>query len=202
MRTSATGTSRNNPTDLTGPTRMAPSAGFTLLEVLVVLVIIGIITAMAVVSTAVLGKDRQLDEEAQRLQALLAQAREESMLDGRDVGVRVDRQGYDFLRYNGRVVEGRVVGWEPVVDDPLLRERALPEGLNAMLRLEAREIELEPRTAPTEDEPAQPQILVMASGDVVPFDLLLGRDGSDEVRRISGTADGTFEVHDDTPRRP
>ena len=69
-------------------------------------------------------------------------------------------------------------------------------------RLSAREIELDPSNPTTEDEPAQPQILVMASGDVVPFDLLLGRDGSDEVRRISGTADGTFEVHDDTPRRP
>ena len=167
-----------------------------------VLKALALFAVWAVVSTAVLGKDRQLDEEAQRLQALLAQAREESMLDGRDVGVRVDRQGYDFLRYNGRVVEGRVVGWEPVVDDPLLRERALPEGLTAMLRLEAREIELEPRTAPTEDEPAQPHILVMASGDVVPFDLLLRRDGSDEIRRVSGTADGTFEVHDVTPRRP
>jgi general secretion pathway protein H len=202
MRISGTGTSRNDPAGLTGPPRAAPFAGFTLLEVLVVLVIIGIITAMAVVSTAVLGKDRQLDEEAQRLQAVLAQAREESMLDGRDVGVRVDRQGYDFLRYNGRVVEGRVVGWEPVVGDTLLRERSLPEGLNATLRLEARELELKPRAAPTEDEPAQPQILVLASGDVVPFDLLLRRDGSDEIRRVAGTADGTFEVHDDTPRRP
>ena len=56
-----------------------------------------------------------------------------SMLDGRDVGMRVDRQGYDFLRYNGRVA-----AWEPVVDDTLLRERELPEGLNAALRLEAR----------------------------------------------------------------
>jgi len=84
----------------------------------------------------------------------------------------------------------------------LLRERALPEGLNATLRLEAREVELKPRTAATEDEPAQPQILVLASGDVVPFDLLLRRDGSDEIRRIAGAADGTFEVHDDTPRRP
>jgi F420-dependent methylenetetrahydromethanopterin dehydrogenase len=37
--------------------------------VLVVLVIIGIITAMAVVSTGVLGGDHQMDEEAQRLQA-------------------------------------------------------------------------------------------------------------------------------------
>jgi general secretion pathway protein H len=197
MRTSATGTSRNDRADLTGPARAAPSAGFTLLEVLVVLVIIGIITAMAVVSTAVLGGDRQLDEEAQRLQAVLSQAREESMLDGRDVGVRIDRRGYDFLRYNGRVA-----AWEPVVGDALLRERELPEGINATLRLEAREVPLKPRTAPTEDEPAQPHVLVLASGDVVPFDLLISRDGSDQIRRIAGTVEGTFEIHDDTPRRP
>ena len=197
MRTSATGTSRNDPADLTGPRCHRRVSGFTLLEVLVVLVIIGIITAMAVVSTGVLGADHQMDEEAQRLQAVLAQAREESMLDGRDVGLRVDRQGYDFLRYNGRVA-----AWEPVVDDTLLRERELPEGLNASLRLEAREIELEPRTAPTEDEPAQPQVLVLASGDVVPFEILLRRDGTEETRRIAGTIEGKFEVHDDTPRRP
>ena len=197
MRTSATGTSRNDPADLTGPRCHRRVSGFTLLEVLVVLVIIGIVTAMAVVSTGVLGADHQMDEEAQRLQAVLAQAREESMLDGRDVGLRVDRQGYDFLRYNGRVA-----AWEPVVDDTLLRERELPEGLNASLRLEAREIELEPRTAPTEDEPAQPQVLVLASGDVVPFEILLRRDGTEETRRIAGTIEGKFEVHDDTPRRP
>lgn len=197
MRTSATGTSRNDPADLTGPRCHRCVSGFTLLEVLVVLVIIGIVTAMAVVSTGVLGADHQMDEEAQRLQAVLAQAREESMLDGRDVGLRVDRQGYDFLRYNGRVA-----AWEPVVDDTLLRERVLPEGLNASLRLEAREIGLEPRTAPTEDEPAQPQVLVLASGDVVPFEILLRRDGTEETRRIAGTIEGKFEVHDDTPRRP
>ena len=197
MRTSATGTSRNDPTDLTGPRCLRPASGFTLLEVLVVLVIIGIITAMAVVSTGVLGGDHQMDEEAQRLQAVLAQAREESMLDGRDVGLRVDRQGYDFLRYNGRVA-----AWEPVVDDTLLRERELPEGLNASLRLEAREVVLEPRAVPTEDEPAQPQVLVLASGDVVPFEILLHRDGTQETRRIAGTIEGQFEVHDDTPRRP
>ena len=197
MRTSATGTSRNDPADLTGPRCHRRVSGFTLLEVLVVLVIIGIVTAMAVVSTGVLGGDHQMDEEAQRLQAVLAQAREESMLDGRDVGLRVDRQGYDFLRYNGRVA-----AWEPVVDDTLLRERELPEGLNASLRLEAREVVLEPRAAPTEDEPAQPQVLVLASGDVVPFEILLHRDGTQETRRIAGTIEGQFEVHDDTPRRP
>ena len=110
------------------------------------LVIIGIIIAMATISTSVVGGDREMDEEAQRLQAVLVQAREESMLDGRDVGLRVDRGGYDFLRYNGRLA-----AWELVVDDALLRERDVPEGLNVGLRLEARDLELKPRTAATED---------------------------------------------------
>jgi hypothetical protein len=43
---------------------------------------------------------------------------------------------------------------------------------------------------------------VLASGDVVPFEILLRRDGTEETRRIAGTIEGKFEVHDDTPRRP
>jgi general secretion pathway protein H len=167
-----------------------------LLEVLVVIVIIGIISGMAVLSTRVLGGDHEMDQEAQRLQAVLAQAREESMLDGRDVGLRVDRSGYDFLRYNGRLD-----AWEPVVGDALFRERQLPDGLNAGLRLESRDVELKTRAAPTEDAPPLPQVIVQASGDLVPFELLLSRDGTAEIRRIAATTDGKIEVHDDTERR-
>jgi general secretion pathway protein H len=168
-----------------------------LLELLVVMVIIGVVVAMATISASVVGADRELDQEARRLQAVLAQAREEAMLDGRDVGLRIDRDGYDFLRYNGRLAT-----WELVADDVLLRERNLPEGVDARLQVEARDVQLKPRVAPTEELPAQPQVVVQASGDIAPFDLLLSRDGSDQVRRIAGTVEGSFELHDDTPQRP
>ena len=195
MPTSATGTS-NNPRRRRRAAHR--SSGFTLLEVLVVVVIIGIITTMAVVSTRVLGGDHEMDQEAKRLVAVLTQARDDAMLEGRDVGLRIDARGYDFLRYDGRVEQ-----WDLVSDDPLLRERTLPDGLEASLRLESRQVRLPMRTAPTERERAQPQVLVMASGDLMPFEVRLERAGTQEIRAIVGSADGKLEIlaNDDVRRR-
>jgi general secretion pathway protein H len=195
MPTSATGTS-NNPRRRRRAAHR--SSGFTLLEVLVVVVIIGIITTMAVVSTRVLGGDHEMDQEARRLVAVLTQARDDAMLEGRDVGLRIDARGYDFLRYDGRVEQ-----WDLVSDDPLLRERTLPDGLEASLRLESRQVRLPVRTAPTERERAQPQVVVMASGDLVPFEVRLERAGTREIRAIVGSTDGKLEIlaNDDVRRR-
>jgi general secretion pathway protein H len=195
MPTSATGTS-NNPRRRRRAAHR--SSGFTLLEVLVVVVIIGIITTMAMVSTRVLGGDHEMDQEAKRLVAVLTQARDDAMLEGRDVGLRIDARGYDFLRYDGRVEQ-----WDLVSDDPLLRERTLPDGLEASLRLESRQVRLPMRTAPTERERAQPQVVVMASGDLVPFEVRLERAGTQEIRAIVGSADGKLEIlaNDDVRRR-
>jgi general secretion pathway protein H len=168
------------------------AAGFTLLELLVVIVIIGIITTMATISVNVLGGDHEMEREAERLQAILTQVREDAMMQGRDIGMRVDTRGYDFLEYDARVEL-----WRTVEDDPLLRERTLPDGLNLALRLEDRDLRLKPRTAASELEPLQPHVIVQASGDLAPFDVFLTRDGTQESRRISGTVLGTIELHDD-----
>lgn len=189
----------------------AANSGFTLLEILVVVVIIGIITSMAVISVNVLGRDRQLDEEASRLQAVLLEVRDDAMLDGRDVGLRLDAHGYDFLRYDARYQR-----WQPVVADPLLKERALPDGVEAQLWLESRRVQLDPRQplapfvpptpgqdpgtlgADTSDDDTnkgpEPQIVMQASGDLVPFDLTLTSSSSDERRTLKGSLDGKIDV--------
>jgi general secretion pathway protein H len=199
MPTSATGTSiKTRPRR----PRPRPASGFTLLEVLVVVIIIGIITSMAMVSVKVLGGDHEMDKEAARLQAILLQSREDAMLVGTDVGMRVDLHGYDFLRYDSRKDL-----WQPVTDDPMLRPRALPAGMTARLRLEGRDVALKKPDEKTNlladgEAPVQPQVVVQASGDLAPFDVVLQRDGTQEERRIAGTVDGKIEVHDDARERP
>lgn len=182
MPTSVTGTSSSRPRPVRAGHR---STGFTLLEVLVVVVIIGIISGMAVISIHVLGGDHEMDQEASRLAAVLGQAREEAMLQGHDLGLRVDTRGYDFLRYDTRTER-----WVAVSDDPLLRERGLPDGLGLDLRLESRAVLLKARAAATDAQPLSPQVVIQASGDLAPFEIQLRREGTDEVRRVAGSADG------------
>jgi general secretion pathway protein H len=185
MPTSATGTSSSRAVARVGHR----ASGFTLLEVLVVVVIIGIIASMAAVSTRVLGGDHEMDQEAKRLVAILGQAREEAMLQGRDLGLRIDAAGYDFLLYDGRNER-----WDLAADDPLLRERTLPEGLEAALWLESRPVQMPSRAVPTERTPAAPQVVLLASGDLVPFEVRLERAGTRELRAVHGRIEGTFEI--------
>jgi general secretion pathway protein H len=126
-----------------------------------------------------------MDQEAARLAAVLSQAREEAMLQGRDLGLRVDTQGYDFLRYDTRSER-----WLAVSGDPLLRERVLPDGVGLELQLESRNVLLKARSAQAEGQLLSPQVVVQASGDLVPFEIRLRRDGTDEVRRVTGSTDG------------
>jgi len=116
----------------------------------------------------------------------------------RDVGMRIDAGGYDFMHYDARREQ-----WELVSDDPLLRERALPDGLEAGLWLESRPVKLPPRVAPTEREQPLPQVMLLASGDLVPFELRLERAGTQEVRAVIGRIDGKLEIlaNDDVTRR-
>ena len=216
MPTSAAGTSSNRRLRAAARPR---ATGFTLLEVLVVVTIIGILVAMATVSFNVLGGDHEMDQEAERLVAVLGEARDDAMLHGRDLGLRVDTRGYDWLKYDSRTDR-----WVPIDDDIVLRPRSLPDGVQLALLVESRSVTLEPRgSAPTAAAPAaasgaaslsndaagrdervalRPQVVVQASGDLVPFELRLTRDGTEELRRVVGTEAGQVKVEDeDAPSR-
>ena len=96
-------------------------AGFTLLELLVVIVIMGIAAGVVTLSVAP-SADRLLNDEGNRMVALFRLAQEEARAQGRPIAWEADVQGYRFLTED-KVRDG--------ADDPL-RPRAWPVGVSGI----------------------------------------------------------------------
>lgn len=119
---------------MTTPNRLrAPLKGFTLIEVLVVVVILAVIAGALVIALPQFDQ-RRAEREAERLAALLALACEQAELAGRELGLHLVAGGYGFSladgdrwlpfaaehRFHPRRVEGvamQVDGREPVARD-------------------------------------------------------------------------------------
>ena len=164
--------------------------GFTLLELLVVTSMIAILVTLAVVSFNLLGGNRELDQQATRMAAILEVVSEEAQMQGRDFGIELMLEGYRFVEYDPFFDT-----WFEVTDDDLLRQRQLGGEMEFGLRLEGRQIqlplqaeELEEPEDPEEVDPFQPpqldrdlsddylpHILLMSSGDISPFEVTIYR---------------------------
>ena len=179
--------------------------GFSLLELIIVLVIIGVLLAAVTISIT----DRRLDNlkvEAQRLTALLQLAVDQAVIGNRELGFVIEDDGYHFLelddeeqwqlidttrsrRFDSRVLsEGvysriQVSGLynEEPEDNRLLRDENLDEDSD----------ESEENEAP--QKPLRPQILMLSSGEVTPFKLRLGWDEGDPIfMQITTRLDGSI----------
>lgn len=151
--------------------------GFTLIEILVVLAIVGVLALAVSLGIATAGGERQLTREAERFQALVAHACTRAELGGREIGVHLDDRGYTFHRlgFDGWTVEGQ---------EGELRPRQWLHGMQVQLSRDGRELQL------GEDVRESPQIVCFTSGELSPFVLRMTLGDIDLRHDVAGHADG------------
>ena len=149
--------------------KQARQNGFTLFEIVVVIVILGI---MATAAALYLKRDPAagVREQAQRLAALLQNLRQEAILEGTIYAVQFGTDNYQFLRLNEK---GEL---SPVKDDDLLRAHQMPAGIHLEI------------TGQQRDDKSVKGLVFTPTGEVPEFDVLFDQSGYRwQVRR---TPDG------------
>ncbi len=177
--------------------------GFSLIELLVVVTVIGIITSMVLLSLGVLGDDRQLRVEARRISSLLELAQDEAVMQGREFGLEVMLSSYRFVEYDA--FQSR---WVELIGDDTFRLRQLPEDIEFDLLLEDRIILLDPVPHQMRDpesdeffgsaETYAPHVMVFSSGESTPFELQIVNRLQQQTVVLRGDLTGAIEVTTET----
>jgi general secretion pathway protein H len=153
--------------------------GFTLLEILVVVLIIGIVLSLTTLAFRDDIEDR-LRTEVQRLAALLTLASQEAVLQGGELAIVFSPRGYHFqVLEDGKWTDAR---------DAVLRERQLAEDLALFVEIEGESAP--PGGKDAEEQP--PRVFLLSSGEMTPFTITLKHTNSTATYQLHGDFSGEF----------
>lgn len=139
----------------------AAPRGFTLVELLVVLGIVGVLAGVVVLNFVGADRERHLQTEAARLAALVELARTEATMRNARMGLFVDDTEYAFATFDPETGD-----WMRPEEGPF-RLRTAPEGVSFSAVTET--LELPGSPPPGRARRTLPDILIFASGEQTPF---------------------------------
>lgn len=134
--------------------------GFTLIEILVVLILVGLLASMAVFTMGGKSQQRELQNEIRELYLLMQTASDQAVLNNLELGLLFEEDGYRFVAFEDETGEWKTSG------ERIFRARGFPEWLVTTRFIESDA----PRLASAEDK-LRPDLVFFSSGETTPFEL-------------------------------
>ena len=176
--------------------------GFTLIEIMVVVIIVATVVSIALLSVGVAGEDNELDKERRRLATLIEMVQDDATMQGREFGVEVMTSSYRFVEFDPLTRQ-----WAEVPGDELYRLRYLPEGVEFSLYIDEKLIPLEEDPQQIDDpskpmsstsiKPYLPHLFVFASGESSVYEIRLHRPQTDGELIMRGDMLGQIRFGED-----
>lgn len=175
---------------------MTRQNGFTMIEILVVLVLVGLLASLAIVNLGGGSQQREMTSKIRELYVLMQTASEQAILNNEELGLVIDEQGYRFVVFDDRQSEQE---WKSE-SERLFQGRGFPEWMSVTLFTEGDIPRLASNDEDEDDEEnrLRPDIVFYSSGETTPFELeFVLTQSSDQVYRL--VSDGLDDIEMKTP---
>ena len=146
-------------------------SGFTLIEILVVLVILGITASVALLAFGDFGESRHIEAEAERFLQTTRLIHHHALLEATTYGMKITPSSYQIFRFTPPNT------WIPV-KSALLKSYRFPEKTLLHLDIEATN--------------KQHLIIFQASGEITPFTITFGLKQQPSIAHVIAKDNGTI----------
>ena len=158
---------------------MSNKKGFTLIEIMVVLLIVGITIGFAMLAFGDFGKKRRIILASEQFVNFVKLVQQQAIMETSTLGIYVKNNRYKAMRFDG------ASHWQQFPAHSIFRRHSFPAQAT---------IQFQPNIASTKN----PQIIINESGDMSSFKLAVNIE-NDEVAVIEGHHNGTIALEKKLP---
>ena len=151
--------------------------GFTLVEILVVVLIIGLTLGFALLSFGDFGGKRRIIVAAEQFAHHIKAVQQQAVLETSTLGIHITQAGYQTLRF-----EPSNHRWLPASSHRSFQQQPFPDDLIMVIKHNVH-------------KKGQPEIIINATGDITPFTLELGTKKQPSLITLHAESSGAVTVN-------
>ena len=140
---------------------MPAERGFTLIEILVVVVIIGTTLGFAMLAFGDFGASRKATVTAEQFSSYIKLIQQRAILEANAFAINLNKEGYETLRFNRN-------SWQPMPNKSIFHSRNFPPTIVITLHRTKRQIK-------------KPEIIISSSGDMTEFRMDFGTSSQADI---------------------